>query len=152
MINNAVFVFGIVLCWISSYPSDSFLVVRKPHKVISRYPQAINNKVPSDYNSSSRTQSPRRKKTVVDRTQAEVVSLFKDIIQAMIDVGPRAAPARTFQAYLAVSRTVQDFLPQTITSSSSTKPETFSTPLALRKFFERLGATYIKLVRNSYSL
>jgi aarF domain-containing kinase len=102
------------------------------------------------------TQSSRkRKKTVSDRTQAETTALIRDIIQAAIEAGPRAGPARTMQAYSALVRTVQDFLPVSISSSSSpfgsfssrrrTEPETFTAPLALRKLFERMGATYIKL-------
>mmetsp|Transcript_7447 Transcript_7447/g.11347 ORF Transcript_7447/g.11347 Transcript_7447/m.11347 type:complete len:532 (-) Transcript_7447:76-1671(-) len=116
--------------------------------------------------SSSSSTKTRRVKTVADRTQEETTSLIRDIIQAAIDAGPRAGPVRTMQAYSAIIRTVQDFIPTPITpinrnvspffsslipnasSSSSTspsEPETFSTPLALRKLFERMGATYIKL-------
>ena len=108
----------------------------------------------------STTRKP--KKTVADRTQAETNSLIRDIIQAAIEAGPRAGPVRTMQAYSALIRTVQDFLPTPIisntnpspfggtrkssqSSSSSKVPETFSTPLALRKLFERMGATYTKL-------
>jgi len=79
------------------------------------------------------------KKTVADRSQAEARELIQDLVKAVIDAGPKAGPARTIQAYLAVTRTIQDFLPQRNNS------ETFSVPLALRKLFERMGATYIKL-------
>ncbi len=106
------------------------------------------------------------KKTVADRTQAETNALIRDIIQAAIEAGPRAGPARTIQAYNALIRTVQDFIPTTNTRTSNaftnpffptllqqqqqqqkedSTPETFSPPLALRKIFERMGATYIKL-------
>jgi aarF domain-containing kinase len=80
------------------------------------------------------------KKTIADRTQAETRALIEDIIKAAIDAGPRAGPARTIQAYRALSRTFQDFVPRSGKSS-----ETFSLPVALRKIFERMGATYIKL-------
>ena len=46
------------------------------------------------------------------------------------------------QAYFAISRTLQDFSP---IQRPGRKPEEFSSPVALRKLFERLGATYIKL-------
>lgn len=109
----------------------------------------------------SSSPSPRRpKKSVADRTQAETTALIRDIIQAAIEAGPRAGPARTMQAYSALVRTVQDFLPVSTGVPSSpffgtlgrannmskrSEPETFSTPVALRKLFERMGATYIKL-------
>jgi Predicted unusual protein kinase len=89
---------------------------------------------------------------LADRTQAEVQSLLQDILKAIIEAGPRAGPARTLQAYQAFTRTLQDFIPlpppPLATSSSSatvSAVETFSLPLALRKLFERMGATYIKL-------
>ena len=53
-----------------------------------------------------------------------------------------AAPSRTIQAYIAISRTLQDFSP---IQRPGRTPEEFSGPVALRKLFERLGATYIKL-------
>lgn len=86
--------------------------------------------------------SPRvkKKKTVSDRTQEEVVSLIQDIVQAAVDSGPQAGPARTFQAYRAFSETFRGFLPQI------GKPvPVFSAPKAIRTLFEKLGATYIKL-------
>lgn len=80
----------------------------------------------------------RPRKSVQDRTQEETISLIRDVLQAAIDAGPRAGPARTIQAYLAITRTLQDFLP-------GPTAEEFSAPVALRKLFERLGATYVKL-------
>jgi len=82
----------------------------------------------------------KKKKSIQDRSQAETLSLIQDIVQAAVEAGPRAAPTRTLQAYLAFSRTVADFVP-----SGKTKAETFSAPVALRKVFERMGVTYVKL-------
>ena len=65
------------------------------------------------------------------------------MIRAAYDAGPRAAPSRTLQAYVAVSRTLQDFSPVQLRPGKSA--EEFSGPVALRKLFERLGATYVKL-------
>jgi len=96
---------------------------------------------PLEMESSVRGQQRRPKKTVQDRTQEETLSLIRDIVEAAVDAGPRAGPARTLQAYLAITRTISDFLPQV----GRPTPETFSAPVALRKLFERLGATYIKL-------
>ena len=48
----------------------------------------------------------------------------------------------TIRAYIAITRTLQDFSP--IQRPGRTAEE-FSAPVALRKLFERLGATYIKL-------
>jgi len=84
----------------------------------------------------------RKKKTLQDRTQQETIALVQDILQATLEAGPRAGPTRTLQAYLAITDTVRDFLPS---PSSSSSPEPFSAPVAIRKLFERLGATYIKL-------
>lgn len=91
---------------------------------------------------SSGMSAPRRKpkRSLQDRTQEEAISLIQDLIQAAVEAGPRAGPARTLQAYFAVTRTIQDFLPQ-----PGKSPEAFSAPVALRKLFERLGATYVKL-------
>ena len=86
--------------------------------------------------SSSRSKRPSRK-SLQDRTQQETVSLIRDVFQAALEAGPRAGPARTWQAYMAITTTIADFLPP--------KTESFSAPVALRKLFERLGATYIKL-------
>lgn len=83
-----------------------------------------------------------RKKSIRDRTQQEAISLVQDIVQATIEAGPRAGPARTLQAYLALTRTVRDFLP---IQPGGGRGEEFAAPVALRKLFERLGATYIKL-------
>eukprot|EP00979_Chaetoceros_neogracilis_P007557 scaffold1598_cov259-Chaetoceros_neogracile.AAC.7 len=90
--------------------------------------------------STSSTKTRRPKKTVADRTQAETQSLIQDIVEAVIEAGPRAGPARTIQAYRALTRTIKDFIPGT-----NSNPETYSAPVALRKLFERMGATYIKL-------
>ena len=90
--------------------------------------------------SFGRRSSDRRrpKKSVADRTPEETASLIRDVLAAAVEAGPRAGPARTLQAYVALTRTVQDFLP-------AVGGEEFSAPVALRKLFERLGATYIKL-------
>lgn len=48
--------------------------------------------------SGSKTSTARRpKKSVRDRTQEETVGLIKDIIEAVVEAGPRAGPARTLQ-------------------------------------------------------
>jgi aarF domain-containing kinase len=75
----------------------------------------------------------------MDRTQQEALDLVRDIVRLTVEAGPRAGFTRTLQAFNAVSTTVQDFLP-----ISNTRQE-FSAHVALRKLFERLGATYIKL-------
>ncbi|KAL7490951.1 hypothetical protein ACHAWT_000525 [Skeletonema menzelii] len=96
----------------------------------------------------SSTKSPttkttsRAKKSVRERTSEEAVSLIRDVVQAAFDAGPRAAPSRTLQAYIAITRTLQDFSP---VQRPGRQAEQFSAPVALRKLFERLGATYIKL-------
>jgi aarF domain-containing kinase len=84
--------------------------------------------------------SGRRKKTVSDRTQQEAAALIQDIIQTAMDAGPKAGPARTFQAYRAFSETFREFLPR-----PGRSVPTFSVPKVLRTLFEKLGATYVKL-------
>jgi aarF domain-containing kinase len=88
----------------------------------------------------SRGRGNRRSKTVNDRTPAEFQSLVRDIIQTAVDAGPRAGPARTFQAYRAFSETAREFLPR-----PGRTAEPFSFPKVLRSLFEKMGATYIKL-------
>lgn len=90
--------------------------------------------------SRSGTRSRPRKKSVQDRTQEEAVSLIRDMVEAALEAGPRAGPARTLQAYMAITQTLRDFSP-----FLGGGGEQFSAPVALRKLFERLGATYIKL-------
>eukprot|EP00984_Skeletonema_dohrnii_P004248 scaffold1500_cov106-Skeletonema_dohrnii-CCMP3373.AAC.5 len=96
----------------------------------------------STRSSTSTTSTSRAKKSVRERTSEEAVSLIRDVVQAAFDAGPRAAPSRTLQAYIAISRTLQDFSP---IQRPGRQAEEFSAPVALRKLFERLGATYIKL-------
>lgn len=88
------------------------------------------------------TPSRPPKRTLRDRSSDEALSLLRDIVRAAYDAGPRAAPSRTLQAYVAISRTLQDFSP---IQRPGRTPEEFSYPVALRKLFERLGATYVKL-------
>jgi len=108
-----------------------------------RSPNAISLAMSSSSNSSnSNSSTSRPKRTLRDRSSEEAVSLLRDIVQAAYDAGPRAAPSRTIQAYLAIARTLQDFSPIQRPGQSA---EEFSTPVALRKLFERLGATYVKL-------
>ena len=104
--------------------------------------------------SNSNNVKRRVKKTVRDRTNEEALSLIRDVIQAGVEAGPQAGVIRSLQAYYAVTSTISDFLPfPTLvgrrpfspSSTSSKSAEPFSAPVALRKLFERLGATYIKL-------
>jgi len=87
---------------------------------------------------SSSSNSPRPKKSLQDRTPQEATELVRDLLQAVIDAGPRAGPIRTLQASRAISETSREFLPQLVTGN-------VSIPKVLRTLFERLGATYIKL-------
>jgi aarF domain-containing kinase len=94
--------------------------------------------------SSPQTKPRPPKRTLQDRTPEEATNLLRDVIRAAYDAGPRAAPARTFQAYIAIAQTLRDFLPiQNVVRGIS--PEKFTFPVAIRKLFERLGATYVKL-------
>jgi aarF domain-containing kinase len=88
----------------------------------------------------STERSGRSKKSLQDRTPEEAASLIQDIIQAAVEAGPRAGPARTFQAYLAFRDTFREFLPR-----PGRSPPEFSVPKVLRSLFEKLGATYVKL-------
>ena len=98
--------------------------------------------IPVSLRMESRTVTARRapKKSIQDRTQQETIALIQDVVKAAVEAGPRAGPARTWQAYMAVTTTIQDFLP-----GAKKSPEPFSAPVALRKLFERMGATYTKL-------
>ena len=104
---------------------------------------------------STATSTRKPKKTVRDRTNEEAASLIRDIIQAGVEAGPRAGVVRSLQAYYAVTSTLNDFLPISIPIIGQTRSqrqrnqgnevEPFSAPVAVRKLFERLGATYVKL-------
>lgn len=93
---------------------------------------------PSSRNRRAPSRPPKR--TVGDRTQQETTSLIQDVIQAVVEAGPQAGPGRTFQAYVAVSETFREFLPQVGRPTPA-----FSVPKAVRTLFEKLGATYVKL-------
>jgi len=88
------------------------------------------------------TRPARRKKTLSDRTQEEFRDLVKEIVELTVEAGPRAGIQRSIQAYFALRNTILDFLPL---KPDGSRGEPFSAPVALRKLFERLGATYIKL-------
>lgn len=85
--------------------------------------------------------STREKKSLSDRTPEEASSLIRDIIEAAVDAGPRAGPLRALQAYRAFDQTVREFAPQLLSGQSITS----KIPEILRKLFERMGATYVKL-------
>ena len=111
-----------------------------------------NNNDNDNNNNQELNRERKKKKTVADRTQAETQSLIEDVLKTAFDAGgPRAAPIRTLQAYLAVSQTVQEFLPRPTSGFGRRRrgqagpPQEFSPPKALRILFEKLGATYIKL-------
>jgi aarF domain-containing kinase len=86
-----------------------------------------------------------------------VRSLVRDVISAVVEVGPQAGPMRTLEAYRAVATTFRDLAPQIMTamasagrtnggseSPSSSSPQ-LPFPVILRTLFERMGSTYIKL-------
>ena len=121
-------------------PATPF-VAQQPGRMATRQQQqstALPMSTPSDGTSGRNNRRP--KKTVGDRTQAEARALIEDIIKTALDAGPQAAPARTFQAYRAISGTLREFLPR-----PGRQAQPFSVPKALRVLFEKLGATYIKL-------
>jgi aarF domain-containing kinase len=140
---------GLFLSWVVALlvcneRATSFLL--NPTRVASPTTTAFDRVSVTTFASSSSStgssSSNRRKpkKSVADRTQEEAVSLIQDIIQAAVDAGPQAGPARTFQAYRAFSETFREFLPR-----FGQPPPTFSAPKAIRTLFEKLGATYVKL-------
>jgi len=92
--------------------------------------------------SNSGATGSRPKKSVLDRTQVEAIDLVSDVIQTIVQAGPRAGPARSIQAYVALLTTIQEFSPVQLRGKQAQK---FSAAKALRKIFERLGATYVKL-------
>ena len=79
---------------------------------------------------TSNNSSRAKKRSVRDRSSQEAVSLIRDIVQAAYEAGPRAAPSRTLQAYIAISRTLQDFSP---IQRPGKQAEEFSAPVSLRK-------------------
>lgn len=120
---------------------ESFLHPSHPNTIHSNTHSTSTSALSMSSTTTVQNNSKRKfKKSVVDRSEEEIRALIQDILQAAIDAGPKAGPARTFQAYQAFSRTIQDFIP--IGGKSA---ERFSLPVALRKMFERMGATYIKL-------
>jgi aarF domain-containing kinase len=84
------------------------------------------------------TRNRKTKTSLRDRSPQEAMSLMQDIVQAVLQAGPMAGPARTMQAYQAITQTLRD----TLLSSPGKSP---SPPFILRTLFERMGATYIKL-------
>mmetsp|Transcript_13333 Transcript_13333/g.33543 ORF Transcript_13333/g.33543 Transcript_13333/m.33543 type:complete len:560 (+) Transcript_13333:164-1843(+) len=136
---------GVILL---SYDATCFVLgpanVEHVSSQVNRYPTTALASTPfSDSggrNNNNDNNTRRPKKSVRDRTQEEAVSLIQDIIQAAVDAGPQAGPARTFQAYKAFSETFREFLPRV-----GQPPPVFSAPKAIRTLFEKLGATYVKL-------
>jgi aarF domain-containing kinase len=95
------------------------------------------------------TSTPRKVRTVRDRSVDETRALIRDIVQTLLAAGPRAGPARTLQAVSAIVKTSNEFLQSTAASLRPTARFATSVeeqlPVLLRTFFERMGSTYIKL-------
>jgi hypothetical protein len=104
----------------------------------------VGNRVPAVALSAFQAGTRRRKKSVSDRTPEEASSLIRDVVQAAVDAGPRAGPLRALQAYRAVDQTLREYLPQLFVTSSGGGIIS-KVPEILRKLFERMGATYVKL-------
>jgi len=74
-----------------------------------------------------------------------VLALIRDITKVALDAGgPRTVPARTLDAYRAVTSTAREFLPQ-LAKSNKREDLAALTPALLRTLFERMGSTYVKL-------
>jgi aarF domain-containing kinase len=120
----------------------------------------------SSSSTSSNTGQPRAsttiRRSVLDRTPEEAQALLRDIVQTLISAGPRTGPTRTLQAINAILTTSNEFVLQTLNGNnrvantadqSSSSSATLNNsnniqeqiPKYLRLFFERMGATYIKL-------
>ena len=127
----------VVLAVVASSPSSSAFVQPRSS---SFSPIEITTQLMAS-TSSTQTKPRPPKRTLQDRTPEEATNLLRDTIRAAYDAGPRAAPARTLQAYIAMAQTIRDFSPILQTNA----PEKFTFPVAMRKLFERLGATYVKL-------
>jgi aarF domain-containing kinase len=112
--------------------SAAFTVINQKHH------GSPTSAMPMSFSSPSTSQRKSMKKSLRDRTPQEATALVQDILRAAMDAGPRAGPARTWQAYLAVSNTMREFLPQILSQQ-------VSFPVILRTLFERMGATYVKL-------
>jgi aarF domain-containing kinase len=128
--------------WRRSYQHDTHSIWFHSSKVAIR---RLGHSYPLRHLLSSSTTtsaSQRRKKSLQERTPQETLSLIQDVLTALVEAGPRAGPARTLQAYRALTTTIQDFVP---IFQSTDAVEPFSAPVASRKLFERLGATYVKL-------
>ncbi|KAL7523888.1 LOW QUALITY PROTEIN: hypothetical protein ACHAWF_000724, partial [Thalassiosira exigua] len=92
--------------------------------------------------SSSTPPKSRPKCTLRNRSPTEALDLRRDVAREAYDAGPRTGPARTLQAYAALSCTIRDFLPP---RPGGRATEEFTPPVVPRKLFEQLGATYVKL-------
>lgn len=123
-----------VAAWTLASTSNAFVTNQK--KRAAKSDHAV---LQMAFGSSTSSSTRRRPKKLSDRSQEEAVSLVKDVIQAAVDAGPRAGPARTFQAYRAFALTAQEFLPKLL------QPDGPNVAIIIRSLFERLGATYVKL-------
>jgi len=108
---------------------------------------------------TSGTTASKKSRRSTRRTRQEFVDLLRDVAATSSDAGPAAAVRRSLQAYAALRSTVRDFAPAGLAplldgpfgvlrppgAAADRAPEEFSAPVALRKMFERLGATYVKL-------
>ena len=131
---------SILLAALAASSATAFVPSKQKQNVQWQTPLAMSST--SSTTTKATPTTTRTKRTLRDRSSEEAVSLIRDIVQAAYDAGPQAAPQRTLQAYIAIARTLEDFSP--IQRPGRTAEE-FSTPVALRKLFERLGATYVKL-------
>ncbi|KAJ3669391.1 hypothetical protein LUZ60_011341 [Juncus effusus] len=125
--------------------SPLLLHLRNPKATIRavRFRKSNRIRVLSQY-SQARDSSSR----IIQERINELPKLFEDIIQTSINTGPRGALrfVQGVQAVIGVSgEWLNDLSQQTGNSSGRIPNQQLLSPLYLRKLFERMGATYIKL-------
>jgi aarF domain-containing kinase len=98
------------------------------------------SRVPAPSPAAARRRPPADAADAVER----VARLVQDLVELALAAGP-AGPARALQGAAAVATLTQEVLAETAALGPGAAPP--APPALLRRLFERLGATYIKLAQ-----
>ncbi|XP_078436720.1 protein kinase superfamily protein [Wolffia australiana] len=126
-----------------------FLLEGRPQLRNSVFVRRIIRRRPSRVSITARYSRAEEFSTRVQGGVDELPKLVEDIIRTSINTGPRGALrlAQGIQAVFGVGGEWLADVSKTVNSSSTLPNEMFGlvSPVYLRKLFERMGATYIKL-------
>ena len=130
----------------SSHRTSSFLTKHINQLNYANKHNYNNNKISKLYASTSSSSSTTTSSTSLNSKRIQdFTKLLTEITQLIINTGPKIGIIRTTQLIQASLKLTKDFIDNPSKYTTSTNSNTPSIPKILRRLFEELGATYIKL-------